>query len=149
MRFLTQHVYNRRTKSPLYHLVSHPASAIKAIEAHTGDAQTRKTYASSILACFKHLPKLNHAYPKESERWLAFERAEGTKITEQYRSNQQTALQAAKVVDWRTVQNLPHQMPRGSYERLMLALYTIVTPSRVDFSPCKVGRSEGSSLARS
>jgi hypothetical protein len=126
-------VYNRRTKSPLYQLVSHPASAIKAIEAHTGDAQTRKTYASSILACFKHLPKLKHAYPKEFERWLAFERAEGTKITEQYRSNQQTALQAAKAVDWRTVQNMPHQMPRGSYERLMLALYTNGHPKQGRF----------------
>ena len=142
LRFLTQHVYNRRTKSPLLHLVSHPAYAIKAIEAHTDEAQTRKTYTSSILACFKHLPQLKDAYPKEFDRWLAFERAEGAKITEQYRSNQPTALQAAKAVDWHIVQNLPHQMPRGSYERLMLALYTMVTPSRVDFSPCQVVRSE-------
>jgi hypothetical protein len=87
LRFLTQHVYNRRTKLQLLHLVSHPAYAIKAIEAHTNEAQTRKTYASSILAYFKHLLQLKDAYPKESQRWLAFERAEGAKITEQYRSN--------------------------------------------------------------
>jgi len=129
-------------KGALLHLVSHPAYAIKAIEAHTDEAQTRKTYTSSILACFKHLPQLKDTYPKEFDRWLAFERTEGAKITEQYRSNQPTALQAAKAVDWRTVQNLPHQMPRGSYELLMLALYRLVTPSRVDFSPCQVVRSE-------
>jgi hypothetical protein len=140
--FLTQHVYNRRTKTPLLHLVSHPAYAVKAIEAHTDEQQTRKTYVSSILACFKHMHQLKDKYPKEFERWLGFERAEGAKIAEQYRSNQPTSLQAAKAVDWDSVCSLVHQMPKGSYERLMVALYTMVTPGRVDFSPCKVVRSE-------
>ena len=33
-------------------------------------------------------------------------------------------------------------MPEGSYERLMVALYTMVTHGRVHFNPCKVVRSE-------
>jgi integrase len=142
LRFLMQHVYNRRTKTPLLHLVSHPAYAVKAIETHTDEPQTRKSYASSILACFKHMPQLKEEYPKEFERWLGFERAEGAKIAEQYRSNQPTALQAAKAVGWGSVRSLVHQMPKGSYERLMVAWYTMVTPGREDFSPCKVVRSE-------
>ena len=80
--FLMQHVYNRRTKTPLLHLVSHPAYPVKPIKAHTDEPQTRKTYASSILACFKHMPQLKEEYPKEFERWLGFERAEGAKIAE-------------------------------------------------------------------
>jgi hypothetical protein len=59
LHFLMQHVYNRRTKIPLLHLVSHPAYAVKAIEAQTDEPQTRKTYVSSILAFFPTKKKNN------------------------------------------------------------------------------------------
>jgi hypothetical protein len=138
LRFLIRDVYNRRTKTPLLHLLSHPAYALKALRSHTSEPVTLKTYLTTVLACFKHAPELKEQLPKELERWQEAEHAERTKVHKQQRTNQPTATQASKAVSWHDVAGLHRQMPHGSHERLMVALYTLVSPARVDYSPCKV-----------
>jgi len=142
LRFLTRDVYSRRTKTPLLHLLGHPAYALKAIEAHSGDPHTRKTYVSSILACFKHCPALRGQLPRELERWQSFERQERQRINDQMMRNEPTATQQRKAVAWDDVRDLPYRMPEGSFERLMVALYVLQEPNRNDYSPCSIATTE-------
>jgi len=136
LRFLTNELYKRRTKTPLLHLLLHPAYALKSIEGHTQDPHTRRTYVSSILAAFKWCPQLKQHFPKEFDRWQEFEKEERHKINDQILRNEPTTTQAAKAVNWEDVRDLPYRMPEGSFERLMVSLYVMQEPNRNDYSPC-------------
>lgn len=100
------------------------------------------TYVSTILAAFKWCPRLKQHFPKEFERWHEFERQERQKINDQIMRNEPTTTQSAKAVNWDDVRLLPYRMDKGTFARLMVALYVMQEPNRNDYSPCYIAMTD-------
>lgn len=124
----------QNTKTELYEIITHPSKYIEWIKKHSASLQTQKSYISAILAVFKHTPLLKDAERKHYYEWYQEFKKIHDQIDDRYKQNEPSQKQKDAYVPYHEIVTKRDSLPRGSKERLLLALYTYLPPLRSDFN---------------
>lgn len=146
---VTKRVYLQRLKvmmetleMTLEGIITNPEIVITWIHETYKSEQTRKSYISAVLAVYRHSSGLKEREQENYKRWYeAFATVHGV-IEDRYKRNEPTQKQKDIYVPFPEIIKLRDTLPRGSYERLLLAFYTYLPPLRCDFNRIYIHRGD-------
>lgn len=119
------------TNTPLAALAANPIESLTKLHA-APIAQTptnRHVYLSAMIAYLTHVAKDKSTL----ERWKELQKENSEPLSEHYASNEPTANQKNKQMDWDVIHQIRAELPRGCLERLLLTLYICMEPIRADY----------------
>lgn len=94
-----------------------------------------KAFVSSALALISRVSsRVRNRLLRPKKLWLAEFRRLDQIVSNRYLSNLPTTRQAKGFVPWTQISTMRTQLPLGSRERLLLAMYTLHAPLRCDFN---------------
>ena len=106
---------------------------------HNGLGQHAKdNLTSSLVALFIHNEKFRNDHYNTYEKWVSGQKTLRTPIQDKYLTNKPTQRQESGYVSFEEVIKKRNSLENGSYERLLLTLYTDIPPSRSDFHDTKI-----------
>jgi len=121
-------------KTDLEKVLLKPTEVMEWIQQHTKTPQTQKSYISAILAVYKHTPGLKDKYRDTYYQWYLEFKKLHDQIDARYKQNQPSEKQREAFVQFKDIVAKRDTLPKGSKERLLLALYTYLPPLRSDFN---------------
>lgn len=141
----TKQNYQERLKAlekllqkPLFDILKHADASIETLRTTYPKDTTRKMYMSVILSLFRYVPNLKTQLKKAYEKWAeAFKHHDGA-VEERYKTNAPTEKQLQGYVPYEEIKQKRFELPKGSIERLLLALYTDIYPLRADFNKVRL-----------
>ncbi len=126
------------------HIIMLPDLALQALHTHlrTNTPSTRHMYIVAILSFIKHhIVHLSDCISSEvvtslRDRWNAIHTENEAPIVQLRMENKPTVLQQAKGGSQLSFEQIVHtrdQLPTGSIEKLLIAMYTFIPPVRADY----------------
>ena len=118
------------TNTPLPTLAANPNESLAKLHA-APIAQTptnRHVYLSAMIAYITHVAEDKSTLPV----WKELQKENSEPLSEHYASNEPTANQKNKQMDWDVIHQIREELPRGM-ERLLLTLYICMEPIRADY----------------
>jgi hypothetical protein len=134
-------------------IVMLPDLALRTLHSRirTNTASSRHMYIVAVLSFVRHhLTHLCECLTKEvvlplRERWVAINAENEAPITQRRLENKPTVLQQAKGgsrLTFNDIVDKRNELPTGSIERLLIAMYTLIPPCRADYFAMEVVRGE-------
>lgn len=116
----------------LNNLISNPEQSIKYLEENPNikhSSSNHHLYISSIVSYLTHL------YPThpQIEKWKQYQKKNWEPLAEHYLDNKPTELQKDKQITYEELIKTLNGLEIGSFERLLLAFYTLIEPIRADY----------------
>lgn len=113
-------------------LISNPEQSIKYLEETPKikhSASNHHLYISAIVGY------LTHIYPTNSnlEKWKQIQKKNWEPLSEHYLDNKPTELQKDKLISYEELLTILKTLEKGSFERLLIAFYTLIEPIRADY----------------
>jgi len=138
---VTQETYNQRIKKlqesfgkTMLQIIKAPKTSIKRIQKLYPEATSQKAYFTVFLAIFKYTEGLKTKYAKQFVLWEdAFNKSRGL-VEDRYKENKATPKQKEGFVLWSELLQQREKLSKGSIERLLLSIYTLIPPLRADFN---------------
>ena len=104
--------------------------------------KTKLSLCSCITSVFKRTPEMAQQHPGAVAAWKAICTRLGKPIQDQYESNKATDTYLSGHVPWKDVIKKRNSLPKGSTERLLLSMYTMIPPIRRNLGSCRVVRKD-------
>jgi integrase len=101
-------------------------------------ASNHHIYISAVVAYIKYIIKDE----KLLKEWKEIERTNWKPIAEHYDKNTPTELQKEKLMTLEELDSIRKSLELGSFERLLLAFYTLIEPIRADYFATEIINSE-------
>lgn len=130
----------------IFDIVKEAAASIELIRKTYPLDTTRKMYSSVVLSLFRHVPGLKIQLSKAYILWTEAFKEHDQAVEDRYKTNAPTDKQKAGYVPYAEIKAKRFDLPAGSMERLLLALYTDIYPLRADFNKVRLYKSLPSSL---
>lgn len=112
---------------------------ISALQAKYGEQPTSMhMFATSILTCFKHMPELKELAPVSYKAWVVVNDAAMEPLEHHAKIAKPTKRQEAGVEAFEVIVAMRESLPVGSKERLMLSMYSLIPPRRVDYANLRI-----------
>jgi hypothetical protein len=123
-----------RADTTLAKVVIAPSTYIPKFKTWFGSQSTSlKAYFVAVLAVFRYNPDYATKHQSSHEAWrAAFADAEAD-VNTRYDSNLPSTRQSAGYVSWADFTTKRDSLPHGSFERLLLSVYSYIRPLRADF----------------
>lgn len=115
--------------------------SIAWILGHYGNSDaSKKNMMAAILGIFKHNKDaiLDGAMLKAQDKWRAAYEDLSARVDERYKTNQPSEKQSSGFVPYTDIIKMRDSLPKGSQERLLLAMYTHIRPLRGDFNEVRI-----------
>jgi len=128
----------KKLEKPIFEIIKSAETSIDTIRKSYDLDTTRKIYLSVILSLFRHVPKLKEQLPKAFVLWSEAFKHHDQAVENRYKTNAPTDKQRAGYVPYEDIKAKRFQLPKGSMERLILALYTDIYPLRADFNKVRL-----------
>ena len=93
---------------------------------------------SSLMALFLYNEKLKETEKPLFERWKAQQKIIREPIEHKYKSNVPTDRQRDAYMTFEEICDIRDSLPRGSQEKLLLCMYTMIPPVRSDYHHTKI-----------
>lgn len=125
----------------LHNLIYNPKISLTMLERTDKikhSASNHHIYISSVIAFIKYIIKDE----KLLKEWKEIERANWKPIAEHYDKNTPTELQKEKLITLEELDSIRRTLEAGSFERLLLAFYTLIEPIRADYFATEIINSE-------
>lgn len=122
----------------IFDIIKNAEQSIKKIKQMYNQETTRKVYTSVILSLFRHVPNLKEQLPKQYIQWSNAFKDSDQAVEERYKHNAPTDKQKAGYVPYEEIKQERYKLPKGSIERLLLAMYTDIYPLRADFNKVRL-----------
>jgi hypothetical protein len=134
---LAQWVHYLTEEKTLHHLISNPSSSFDVlctVSSISHSHANHHIYISSVVSYLTHL------FPSHPclDQWKALQKHNSLPLAEHYLDHKPTVLQKDKVVSYDHLIAVLQSLPIGSYERLLLAFYTLIEPLRADYYATKI-----------
>jgi hypothetical protein len=123
---------------PLFEIVKNAESSIETLRKTYPKDTTRKMYMTVILSLFRYVPGLKAQLEKAYEKWAEAFKDHDHAVEERYKTNAPTEKQKQGYVPYEDIRSMRFKLPKGSMERLLLALYTDIYPLRADFNKVRL-----------
>jgi len=127
----------KKQKKILYNLVMLPEQSLKVLESmpsikHT--PQNHHIYISAVVALIKNvLMDTSTLFNPVFRKWKEIQKKNWAPIQEHYDSNEPSAKQANMILPFESLVQRIKELDEGSFERLLLAFYTLIPPMRADY----------------
>lgn len=123
----------------VYDVIRNVDKSITWIRRHygSGDA-SKKNMIAAILAIFKHNKGLETEMPRVHEKWRAAYEEFSERLDDRYKTNQPSEKQSAGYVPFADIEAMRDKLEKGSMDRLLLAMYTMIRPLRGDFGAVRI-----------
>ena len=119
------------TKKPLDILIRDPDEAMKLLETfpikHT--PENHHTYLTPMVAYLHHVLKDSVL----EEKWKKHQKKNWEPIQQRYDENRPSENQKEQIMPFEEILEIRNTLEKGSIERLLLSLYTIMEPVRADY----------------
>lgn len=106
-------------------------------EKNYGDHQ-KDIICASIMALWKYNDFLKEKHPDAFKQWGEVKEIISAPIRLKYKSNEPTLRQKKGHSTYEEICEVRDSLPRGSHERLLLCIYTMIPPVRSDFNETKI-----------
>ena len=103
---------------------------------------------SALVSLFIHNETFKRDHYELYERWVAGQKALRQPIEDKYLTNEPTNRQKDGFISYEDAVKIRNGLKDGSYERLLLTLYTDIPPVRSDFHDTKIYRSEPTEMSK-
>ena len=116
----------------LIDLISNPDLSMKYLEETPlikHSSSNHHLYISSIVGYLTHLYQNNSNY----EKWKEIQKKNWEPLAEHYLDNKPTELQKNKEISYEELLTIMGSLEKGSFERLLIAFYTLMEPIRADY----------------
>jgi hypothetical protein len=140
------HALEKLMEKSIFDIIKDASSSIERIRKTYPMETTRKMYSSVILSLFRHVPGLKLQLSKAYILWTEAFKEHDQAVEDRYKTNAPTDKQKAGYVAYDDIKAKRFELPEGSMERLLLALYTDIYPLRADFNKVRLYKSLPSSL---
>ena len=142
---VTKRLYLERIKYMMLHhkvdvftLLRNPQKYVPWILEHFDTLATQKSYISAVLAIFRHNEGLKQQEQKHYDAWYAAFQEIHSQIDERYKRNEPSDRQTQGYVPFEEIVTKRDQLEKGSYERLLLSMYTYIPPLRADLNRVRI-----------
>jgi hypothetical protein len=116
----------------LNNLLYNPANSIQALHNSPKikhSPTNHHIYISSVVAYIKYVTKKDELF----KNWKEIERKNSEPLAEHYDKNEPSALQKNKDMSLAELHKIRESLEMGSFERLLIAFYTLIEPVRADY----------------
>jgi hypothetical protein len=134
---LAQWVHYLSEEKTLNHLISNPSSSFDML---CGISSISHSHANHHIYISSIVSYLTHLFPSHPclDQWKALQKNNSLPLAEHYLDHKPTVLQKDKVVSYDHLIAVLQSLSIGSYERLLLAFYTLIEPLRADYYATKI-----------
>lgn len=125
----------------LHNLIGNPQESLKYLEQTEKikhSASNHHIYISAVVAFIKYILRDD----KLLKEWKEIERTNWKPIAEHYDKNTPTELQKEKLMTLKEIDSIRCTLEVGTFERLLLAFYTLIEPIRADYFATEIIKSE-------
>lgn len=123
---------------PLFAIIKDAHASIKRIQEVYKVNTSLKAYLSVILSIFRHVPGLKEQLSKPFEAWAEAFKVADKAVEERYKQNAPTDRQEKGYLQWADIVSKRATLKKGSEDRLLLAMYTLIYPLRADFNKVRL-----------
>jgi len=128
----------QENKRDIYYIITHPNDFIEWIKKTYTSEQTQKSYISAVLAVFRHNKGLKDQESKNYTVWYSAFNDIHARIDERYKKNEPTQHQKDVYVPYTDIVKSRDELEKGSSERLLFCMYTMLPPLRADFNKVRI-----------
>lgn len=137
----------------LHYIITHPEAFLEKLDEYVNKTSGRLDenklsmhakdgYVTSIKALFLQTPGMKQKYPDLYKQWDDIHKEVRRPINEKYQSNKPTARQEEAYISFKEVEKKRDSLNKGSIERLLLAMYTLIPPLRSDYDRIGIYKNE-------
>lgn len=123
---------------PLFTIIKDAAASIKRIQSVYKVNTSLKSYLSVILSLFRHVPGLKEQLAKPYEAWSEAFKAADKAVEDRYKQNAPTERQEQGYLPWAEIVAKHATLKKGTEDRLLLGMYTLIYPLRADFNKVRL-----------
>jgi integrase len=91
--------------------------------------ENHHSYIGSVVSFIRHILKDSEV----EEKWKAIEKENWKPVAERYDLNQPSERQKDKIMDFDEIERIRRTLEKGSFERLVISMYTLIEPVRADY----------------
>jgi hypothetical protein len=135
----------RTFNKPMEEILRAPVRYGRRIQEIWGEPKTQIGYIAFILSLFKHNAKLRKKKSTE-ERWRNIMIPLQEEIEDKRKTNEPTERQQKGYVPFEEIALKRSEYPKGSEERLLLAMYSLRPPARADYNALRIYDTEPEEL---
>lgn len=99
---------------------------------------TMTQFVSIMISIITHHLELQDQYPDMIKQWKKLKMEVEQPVNDQYDSNQPTEKQKNAFFDFEQLLKIKDSLPKGSNERLLISLYTLIPAQRSNFDKVKI-----------
>lgn len=123
-------------------VLTNPDSLIEKIPQHTNSQHSMYGLTNAPLMIYLRDPKLQTKYPKAYETWTEARQKFQENIANTYESNVATDKYEKGSVPWATFLEKRDSLSKGSIKRLLLCMYSMIPPTRLDYGDVTIYKEE-------
>lgn len=112
-------------------LITQPDASLKYLES----ASIKHSPSNHHIFISALIGYLTHVYPTSPhlDKWKRIQKSNSEPLTEHYLDNKPTELQKDKQIRYEELIRTLNALEKGSFERLLIAFYTLIEPIRADY----------------
>jgi hypothetical protein len=129
------------TEKTLLWLISNPEESMKSLtetEKIKHSPSNHHLYISSIVGYLTHVYRTH----PNLEKWKIIQKKNWEPLAEHYLDNKPTEIQQNKNISYQELIGVLEKLEKGSFERLLIAFYTLIEPIRADYYATKILRNK-------
>jgi hypothetical protein len=123
---------------PIFDVVRDAAPSIKAVQKIFLKPTSLKSYLLIPAALFRHVPHLKEQLPAAHKLWSEAYKQTNDDVETNYKQNKPSERQLEGYVPYADIVSKRDTLPKGSAERLLLAMYTHIYPMRADYNAVRL-----------
>ena len=125
-------------KKSSFDIVRDAAPSIQAIRDIFVKPTSLKSYLLIPMALFRHVPHLKEQLAAAHKLWSEAYAQTNEAVDTQYKQNKPSERQLEGYVPFADIAAKRGTLPKGSAERLLLAMYTLIYPMRADYNAVRL-----------
>lgn len=104
--------------------------------------KTSKGYFVTLLSVFRHFPAYKEEYSSDYDHYYNFFKDQDNAIEETVNMNKPSDKQAVGYVPFAEIKAQVANLAKGTFPRLLLAIYTMIPPARADYNRVAIYRTK-------
>lgn len=137
----------------LHYIIKHPDAFIEKMDEFVNKTggrldknklsmHAKDGYVSAIGAIFRHTPGMIQKQSELYKKWMEIHAEVRQPINEKYQSNKPNERQEKAYVSFDDVEKIRNKLKKGSNNRLLLSMYTMIPPVRSDYDKIAIYKNE-------
>ena len=137
----------------LHYIIKHPDAFIEKMDEFVNKTggrldknklsmHAKDGYVSAIGAIFRHTPGMIQKQSELYKKWMEIHAEVRQPINEKYQSNKPNERQEKAYVSFDDVEKIRNKLKKGSNNRLLLSMYTMMPPVRSDYDKIAIYKNE-------